>query len=62
MPLLFEMLGNMCIVITCFPVCGVINFEINLNPTNIYLFKGIATLEKGVRYDELTIKTPERRR
>ena len=31
LPFLLEMFGNMCIVIICFPVCNVINFEINLN-------------------------------
>ena len=31
LPLLLEILGNMCIVIICYPVCGVINFEINLS-------------------------------
>ena len=30
LPLLLEMLGNMCITIVYFPDCGVINFEINL--------------------------------
>ena len=29
-PLILEILGNMYIVIVCFPTCGVINFEINL--------------------------------
>ena len=29
LPLFLEMLGNMCIVIICFPVGDVINFEIN---------------------------------
>ena len=28
--LLLEILVNMCIVVTCCPVCGVMNFEINL--------------------------------
>ena len=31
LPLLLEILGNMCIVIICYPICGVINFEINLS-------------------------------
>ena len=31
MPLLLEILGNMCIVINFFPVYDAINFEINLN-------------------------------
>ena len=30
LPLLGEILGNMCIVIVCWPGCAVINFEINL--------------------------------
>ena len=28
--LLFKILGDMCIVILCFPACDVINFEIDL--------------------------------
>ena len=31
---LLEMLGNMSIVVVCFPDCDVINFEINLNFPN----------------------------
>ena len=31
LPLLLEVLGNMCIVIACFPGRDVMNFEINLN-------------------------------
>ena len=31
LPLLLEILGNMCIIITCFPVCDVINFEITFS-------------------------------
>ena len=34
LPLLFEILDNMPIVITCFPVCDVINFELNLSFLN----------------------------
>ena len=30
MPLLLEILGNICITIVCFSVCAVINFETNL--------------------------------
>ena len=30
LPLILEILGNMCIAIVCFPTCDVINFEINL--------------------------------
>ena len=35
LPLLLEILCNMCITIVCFPGCGVINFENNL----IFLIK-----------------------
>ena len=31
LPLLLEILGNMCIIITCFPVCDVIKFEITFS-------------------------------
>ena len=31
LPLLFEISGNMWIVIVCYPVCDVINFEIYLS-------------------------------
>ena len=31
LPLILEILSNMCIVIICCPVCDVINFGINLN-------------------------------
>ena len=30
LPLRFEILHDMCIIIACFPICDVINFEINL--------------------------------
>ena len=30
LPLLLKILGNMCIVIVCFPRCDVTNFQINL--------------------------------
>ena len=30
LPLLLEILGNMCISIVCYPGCGVIKFDINL--------------------------------
>ena len=33
LPLLLEILGNMCTVITCFSVCYVINFEIKKTKT-----------------------------
>ena len=29
LPLLFEILDNICIAIVCFPGCDVMNFEIN---------------------------------
>ena len=29
LPLLLELLGNMCIAIVCFPGCDATNFEIN---------------------------------
>ena len=35
LPLLLEILANMCIAIVCFPGCDVINFEVNL----IFLIK-----------------------
>ena len=35
LPLLLEILDNLCIAIVCFPGCDVINFEINL----IFLIK-----------------------
>ena len=31
LPLLLEILGNVCIVIICYPVCDVINFEIKVS-------------------------------
>ena len=31
LPLLLEILDNICIGITCLPVCDALNFEINLN-------------------------------
>ena len=34
---LLEILGNMCIIIICFSVCVVINFEINLFNQSIFL-------------------------
>ena len=30
LPLLLEILGNMCIAIVCYPGCEVMDFEINL--------------------------------
>ena len=39
LPLLLEILGNMCIAIICFPDCDVINFGINLTPNQaIFLY------------------------
>ena len=31
LPLLLAILGNLCIMIICFPVCDIINFETNLS-------------------------------
>ena len=45
LPLLLEILNNMYIVITCCPVCDVINFEINLS-----------FLKAGLLYNEMVIK------
>ena len=39
LPLLFEVLGNMCIAIVCFPGCEVINFKIDL----IFLWNRFST-------------------
>ena len=35
-PLLFQILGNMCIAIVCFRGCDVINFEINLSNQGVF--------------------------
>ena len=46
LPLLFEILGNICFVIICFQVCDVINFEINLSflmKLSFYLTKKVRT-------------------
>ena len=37
LPLFFEILGNKCIAIICYPGCDIINFEINL----IFLIKAV---------------------
>ena len=37
LPLLLEILGNMCIAIVCFPGCYVINFKINLANQAVFL-------------------------
>ena len=42
LPLLFEILSNMCIAIVCFPGCNVINSEINL----IFLIKPFSYMTK----------------
>ena len=43
-PLLLELLNNICIVIICFPVCDVINFEINFG----FLIKPFSYMTKNV--------------
>ena len=35
----FQILANMCIIIICFPGCGIINFEINLIRLFFYMIK-----------------------
>ena len=45
LPLLLEILNNIYIVITCCPVCDVINFEIN-----------VSFLKTGLLYNEVVIK------
>ena len=45
LPLLLEILGNMCITIVCFPGCYLINFEINL----IFLTKPFFYVTKKLR-------------
>ena len=35
----FEILGNVCIEIICFPVCDITNFEINLSKQVVFLYK-----------------------
>ena len=39
---IYEILGNICITIVCFPDCDVINFEINL----IFLIKSFFSMPK----------------
>ena len=41
LPLVLEILGNMCIVIVSFPICEVTNFEIN----PIFLIKSFSFFE-----------------
>ena len=43
LPLLLEILGNMCIIITCFPVCDVIKFEITFS----FLIKPFSYMTKA---------------
>ena len=43
LPLVLEILGNMCIAIVCFPGCDVINYEFIL----IFLIKPIFTWPKS---------------
>ena len=45
LPLLFEILGNVCIAIVCFQGCNVIDFENNLN----FLIKPFFFLTKKSR-------------
>ena len=45
LPLHLEILGNMCIVIVCFPGCEVINFEVNL----IFLIKLLFLHDQNVK-------------
>ena len=45
LPLLFEILGNMCIAIVCFLGCDVITFEINI----IFLINPVFYLTKKSR-------------
>ena len=45
LPLLLQILGNMCIEIVCFPGCDAINFEINLN----FLIKPFFYMTKKLR-------------
>ena len=42
LPLLVEILGNVCIIITCFPVCHVTNFEITFS----FLIKPFSYMSK----------------
>ena len=45
LPLLLDILGNMCNVMVCFPVCDVINFKINL----IFLIKSFFCMTEKSR-------------
>ena len=45
LPLLLEILGNICITIICYPCCDVIKFEINL----IFLIKPLFYMTKKSR-------------
>ena len=48
LPLLLEILGNMCIVIIRCPVCDVINFENNISFLNKPFFDIIKSQDKNV--------------
>ena len=52
LPLLLEILGNMCIIIVCFPSCEVVNFEINF----AFLIKSFFYMTKNSKQK---IKYPE---
>ena len=57
--LLFEILGNICIAIICFPVCYYINFEINLSRVaSILEFQEI--LEKPLIFEKSPGEGPEK--
>ena len=53
LPLLLEILGNICIAIVCFPGCDVINFEISL----IFLIKPFFYMTKYSRQNLNILKT-----
>ena len=64
LPLLFEILGNMCIVMFCCPVCDIINFEINHNfviKPFFYITKkselnvNISRMERAFKYEMKSI-------
>ena len=49
LPLHSEILVNLCIAIICYPVCNVINLEINLNLNLIFLIKPFFYISKKSR-------------
>ena len=53
LPLLLEILGNMCITIVCWPGCDVIKFEIDL----IFLMKLFYYITKKSRKNLNTLRT-----